>query len=105
MGDMNEDFEALDNMKREIREKKEPLRFKYAQDAFTKEGLHFQIHYQYINIQLAKGDIVFWPYTGWFNGKKPYGKIKGRGIDNLMRQIRNVKIYESQQTKEKTDGL
>lgn len=79
-----EDFEALEEAKKEAREPVESGRFKYALNKISKlykverggKALYFYF----------KGaKITFWPYTGWASGKTIED---GRGIRNLLSQIK-----------------
>ncbi len=91
MGDTGEAFEAFNDFKREERAKKEPNRFKYAWDKLSALNLTLGgSGEQEITIYLEKANITLWVYTGYFCGRRPYGKIKGRGIDNLLRKIKAI---------------
>lgn len=106
MGDVGETFEAYNEHKRKEREKKEPSRFAYAIEHLRREGFFFECTYQNITVRVKGGKIVFWPYTGWFCGHKPYGNIKGRGIDHLIRALKNLNIYLGEVDKAKgSSGL
>ncbi len=82
MGDMVDDFRALREHNKQIRGLKEEKRTRYAlmrlKDYNVKRGMDT------IVVKLPRGTVTFYPYTGWFCGQKPLGKIKGRGIDNLL---------------------
>lgn len=43
-----------------------------------------------IIIHIHCNRIDFWPFTGWFCGRKPIGHIKGRGIANLIKEIKKI---------------
>jgi len=87
MSDMGETFQALREHNLERRNKIEPERMKYAAKEISKAWTHYHLNGDRIVIRLPSGTITFWPYTGWFQGQKPYGKIKGRGINNLIKEI------------------
>lgn len=73
----------------------EPNRTDYAVKQLEKLGLKTgQAVFLYLHegaqamyILVPKGRIDFWPFTGWFCGRKPIGNIKGRGIANLIKEI------------------
>jgi hypothetical protein len=88
MGDTGEDFEAFNAHKRAVRAKVEPGRLSYACDKL--KDYRYSPGGDCLHIHLPRGVVTFWPYTGWFCGRKPYGKVKGRGIDNLMKQLKGV---------------
>lgn len=87
MGDTGEAFKAFNEIKREERTKKEPQRFEYAMNKLRWLGIPRENLGDRIIVHLPKGQITFWPYTGWFCGQKPYGKIKGRGIEKLLKMM------------------
>lgn len=90
MGDVGETFQVFDDIKRENRAKKEPSRFKYAEEQLSKIPVTFMRDHDVIHIYHSKGQIDLWPFTGWFCGRKPLGNIKGRGIDNLIRKLKVI---------------
>ena len=87
MGDTGEIFKAFNEMKAEQRAKKEPNRFKYACRKLDSIGYEYEINEPEIIVKMPNGKITFWPFTGWFCGQKPYGNIKGRGIENLISKL------------------
>lgn len=92
MGDMGDDFKAFNEMKREERAATEPKRVDFALKELAKIKATFS-HFEnsdIINIHTDKGQIDFWPYTGWFSGRRPIGKIRGRGINNLIKSLKNL---------------
>jgi len=93
MGDTGEAFEAMNEHKRKERAIKEPSRFEFAQKELDKllGGIRYIVHYDSMEIYVGKSRIDFWPFTGWFCGRKPLGKIKGRGINNLIIQLKQIK--------------
>ena len=91
MGDTGEAFKAYQEMKREERSKKEPERFEYASFHLEKLGLRFQIIGDYFLIWIGNNTITFYPFTGWFQGQKPFGYINGRGINKLIRHLNTLK--------------
>lgn len=48
----------------------------------------------FIKIFLDGKQIDFWPYAGWFCGRKPIGNVKGRGLTNLIKEIKKIKGRE-----------
>lgn len=95
MGDTGDDFKAFNEMKQYERARREPQRVKYAKYCLT--GLcDFRQDGDVIVIEIGCGRIDFWPYTGWYCGRKPLlGKIKGRGIKNLVREVKEVLSNET----------
>lgn len=91
MGDVGETFEVFKEIKREERSKKEPSRFEYAKKNFDQLNMKYTEEYDRIIIEFKQGFIQFYPFTGWFCGRKPLGNIKGRGINNLLKAIGNIK--------------
>ena len=87
MGDTADAFKAFKEYKASIRMKEQPKRIAYALDMLA--GIHAEIEDKgdMLLIHLDNGVVQFWPYTGWFCGKRPLGNIKGRGINNLKEQI------------------
>lgn len=84
---MGDAFKAYKKVKTEERSIKEPQRMRYAANEISKVWTKYHINGDKIIIRLPLGTITFYPFTGWFCGQKPYGKIKGRGIKNLMKEI------------------
>lgn len=95
MGDTGDAFKAYNEMKKEERDRKEPNRIENAVSLLNDAGYIISERTDDcdIVIHLQKGLIRFWAYTGWFCGKKPYGKIKGRGIYNLLKQLRGPSCH------------
>jgi len=87
MGDMGEAFKDFKEVKQKIRNNKEPQRFEYAMKSLS--DYNYKKEYDKIIVFLNKGTVTFYPFTGWFQGQKPYGNIKGRGIDKLIKQLKN----------------
>lgn len=85
MGDTGEVFKAFNEYKREQRAREEPSRLKYAIDQLNKLSISYIRAEDVIFICAINGQIDFWPFTGWFCGRKPLGNIKGRGIKNLLK--------------------
>jgi hypothetical protein len=92
MGDMGDDFRAFKEAKAEQRLAIEPKRVAYALDQLA--GLYAEIEDKgdMFLIHVSGGVIQYWPYTGWFCGKKPLGNIKGRGIANLKEYLIKLKV-------------
>ncbi|HEY9874550.1 MAG TPA: hypothetical protein V6D12_14005 [Candidatus Obscuribacterales bacterium] len=88
MGDTGEAFEAYNEVKRKEREEKEPDRVKYALNELNKIHAQHIFKNDHIQIMLVDGIVEFWPFTGWYCGRRPLGNIKGRGIANLIRVIK-----------------
>lgn len=91
MGDVGETFEAYQNSKREIRASKEPSRFEYAKKELDKLGVENSKSGDFIIVKVKSGRIDFYPFTGWFCGRKPLGNVKGRGIVNLIAQLKGFR--------------
>lgn len=92
MGDVGETFQAYNESKRDHRNKVEPGRIGHALQKLVglqDRGLITKVSGSHDQIVVLLGDkrIDFWPYTGWFCGRKPIGNIKGRGIANLIKEI------------------
>ena len=84
---MNEDFEMYEKHKIENRQEKEPKRIKYARYQLSKNNISWIENHDNFVISLKEGFIKLYPFTGWFCGLKPLGKIKGRGIHVLINEI------------------
>lgn len=76
MGDVGEAFEAMNEHKRKERELKEPSRFEYAKKELDKLGVSNSKSGDFIIVKVKSGRIDFYPFTGWFCGRKPLGNIK-----------------------------
>jgi len=76
MSELNDDFKE---MRREVEDK----RMIYAERQLS--GFHIRRKSSAFHIYTTHGEIVFWPYTGWYQGKKPLGRVKGRGIKKLLK--------------------
>jgi len=87
MGDTGDDFKAFNEHKKEQRAKIEPNRKNYAMRQLGKLGLAALDHGDSILIRIEPSTITFWPFTGWFQGQRPLGGIKGRGIKPLLKQL------------------
>ena len=92
MGDMGDYFKDYNEWKSEERAKKEQARFQYAADKLLVAKYQYHRHADRIIIYLGQGTITFYPFTGWFQGQKPYGHIKGRGIKNLISALAKVRF-------------
>lgn len=91
MGETGEAFKALNELKQERIAKEQPKRIEYALSQLDRIGMKYKVQEPEIIIKMPKGTITFWAYTGWFCGQKPYGKIKGRGIVNLIKELTNIR--------------
>ena len=93
MGDMAEDFKAFKAHKDEVRSSVEPSRVDYARKRLSelKNVSVSNTDGVVLLIKTEFGNVQFWPYTGWFCGMKPIGSIKGRGISNLLKQLKERK--------------
>lgn len=91
-GDEGNDFDVYKHARQERRTGLEPKRIEYAIKELNKvQGVRYLVGIQTIIIHVnIHHQIDFWPYTGWFCGRKPIGHIKGRGIANLIKGIKNV---------------
>ncbi len=89
MGDVGETLQVYEEIKREERAKKEPSRFKFATDQLDKRlgNVRYIAHYDSLEVYIGKNRIDFWPYTGWYCGRKPIGNVKGRGVSGLIKAI------------------
>jgi len=91
MGDVGEDFKAFNEHKKEVRQQEEPNRMEYARRMLM--GYSYTTNNKdrfVININIGRpayGTVTFFPYTGWFQGQKPYGSIKGRGVHKLIKNL------------------
>ena len=91
MGDMREEFDALKKYHLAERHKKEPSRREYAIKKLDGiKGIRYLIGEDSFEIYIDKNQIDFWPWNGGFCGRKPIGNIKGRGIDNLVKEIEKM---------------
>lgn len=89
--DEGSEFDVYKHARQERRNNLEPGRKKYAFYQLgriegvkaTEAGGGDQIV-----IEFDGKRIDFWPFTGWFCGRKPIGHIKGRGIANLIKEIK-----------------
>lgn len=92
MSDTGEVFRDFQEAKRQERAAKEPGRIGFAVSKLKVLGCDYHIERgDLIVIEIGCGRIDFWPFTGWFCGRKPLlGKIKGRGIRNLVREIKMI---------------
>ncbi len=88
MSDLAESFREFKEIKDSIRNKKEPERIEFAIKQISRVWTNFSVVEDRMILRLPLGTITFYPFTGWFCGQKPYGKIKGRGINNLVAKIR-----------------
>lgn len=91
MGDVGEAFEAMNEHKGKERELKEPSRFEYAKQELDKLGVSNTKNGDFIIVKVKSGRIDFYPFTGWFCGRKPLGNIKGRGIVNLIASLKGFR--------------
>lgn len=89
MGDMAEIYKEYNKAKKEERHRKEDQRFEYALKMLNKYFV--TLNGDNLKVKLQHGTITFYPYTGWFCGQKPYGKIKGRGIHNFIKELEKLK--------------
>ena len=87
MGDLAEDFRAMREHRSEERKKIEPSRMKFAQEQLKLNGIQYQI----LDKQTILVDdyVKFYPFTGWYSGK---GIGSGRGIKNLIKRIKEVRL-------------
>jgi len=90
--DEEERHEEMVADKQEFRSHEEPRRIKYALEQLSKENYSVKIMgNSRLDIILRQGMISIWPFSGWFVGRKPLGKIKGRGIAKLMKELEKIK--------------
>lgn len=90
MGDMGDTFRAMKEHNQQEREKKSIPRLEYAMKNLSEYNYKTE-GCDKIIIFLDKGTITFYPYTGWFQGQKPFGKVRGRGIQNLLIELERIK--------------
>lgn len=90
---MREDFLALKEHLRERRDKKQESRKEYFLEqwnaTFTPEVpveiKEYDDGYECFIINVRGQEVRFFPYTGWFQGKKNFGN--GRGIKNFFKRM------------------
>lgn len=93
MGDMGEDYKAFKEYQAERRAETEPRRIAYVSRLLKEKGYNFEAKDgERIVIHLLQGTVTIWPYTGWFQGQKPYGKIKGRGVKTMFALFEKEKV-------------
>jgi len=83
MSDLAEGFRALKEHRKQMRNDVEPSRMQYAKQRLSDLGYSFTSNDQSVRIIFKNKAIVFWPYTGWFQGCG----ISGRGIDRLLTKL------------------
>lgn len=94
---MSEDYEDMVAEKEEYRSHEEPRRIKYAIGELmdNRDRLNIlkveQMGASRLDIYLKQGIISLFPFTGWFAGRNPFGKIKGRGIVELIKELEKIK--------------
>lgn len=88
--DEGSEFDVYKHARQERRQGLEPGRMKYAfyQLGRIKEVKATQATGDQIVIEFNGKRIDFWPFTGWFCGRRPIGNVKGRGIANLIKEIK-----------------
>ena len=66
----------------------EPKRMKYCFDSLMEMGHLVSVKDNTTLIIETKSGIIiqFYPYSGWFSGKKPIGQ--GRGFKNLLKALK-----------------
>jgi hypothetical protein len=62
-----------------------PKRFEYAISNIERLGYKVKVGATEISFNFLGNEITFFPYSGWASGK---GINDGRGIKNLLKQIR-----------------
>lgn len=83
MGDMADDFRAMKQHQRDMRNKTEPQRIDYAIKLLHNSGHRMDKTLDETKF-LVDDFVDFWPYTGWWSGK---GIGSGRGVKNLLKQL------------------
>lgn len=91
MGDMGDDFRAMNQLRLEHRRAIEPERFKYAVKRLREAGHEVEEDARDDKCLVVNGYIKFWPFTGWYAGK---GIGSGRGIDSLVKALQPKKGEE-----------
>lgn len=88
MSDLGDAYAA---MRQEKRAEQEPIRMKYAQERFAKEGCELSPGPDDVSftVDFPNGlRFHFWPYSGWFN--RVGSKGQGRGIAKLLKLVREA---------------
>lgn len=93
--DEGSEFDVYKHARQERRKSLTPKRFQHAINQLNKlEGIRYQALSDKIIIHTnIHHQIDFWPFTGWFCGRKPIGNIKGRGIANLIKEIKKCQTH------------
>ena len=88
--DDGSEFDVYKHARQDRRNELEPGRVKYALEQIDKLNVKSTISVggEQLVIEFNGKRIDFWPFTGWFCGRKPIGNIKGRGIANLIKEIK-----------------
>lgn len=83
MGDMAEDFKALDQLSREKKQRNK----EYSTALLVERGIKFESRNDglHLMIETAKGRVNFYPSTGLY-----YGAIEGRGVFNLLKELKGL---------------
>ena len=92
MSELAEDFKALKEHNKKTRAHLEKKRMYYAIEKLTYNDILFRIEHEHIVVLIrGVGRLDFFPYTGWFQGRRPLGKYKGRGLGNLIESVKEIK--------------
>lgn len=86
MSDLGDDFRAMKDFKRKMREKEEPRRMKYAEERLGVAGCSLSSGpdpCSYHVTTLDGREFNVWPYSGYWAGP-----TQGRGIGNFLKEIR-----------------
>ena len=90
LGSEINEYEMMEQERRDRREGLEPSRIQYAMKKLGELNVKKSIVAggDQICIEFSGNRVDFWPYTGWFCGRKPIGNIKGRGIAKLIGHLK-----------------
>ena len=87
MGDMADDFRAMDEHRRERKAKLTPDRMAYAAKILRDNG------HEVISTEVGQltvdNHIILWVFTGWWSGK---GVGSGRGVHELVKKLKESSL-------------
>lgn len=87
MGDMADDFRAMDEVRKKRKASQEPDRLRFAAELLRKEG--HEVVGKDPGQLIVDGYISLWAYTGWWSGK---GIGSGRGIHELVKKLKESRL-------------
>lgn len=84
--DLREDYDALRELTRERRDRREPGRSEYVMAELRKRGYSpvWDEQEKAVRFDYKGNTITVWPHKGWFSGK---GVKDGRGVRKLLNQL------------------